>query len=410
MSVQSYQPTASKQRRKRGVILSSQGLQKLEKAKIEAEYRENGGNRFTLENLSERTGLAMDTLMKVFACEGNVDKKTLKSCFMAFGLTLEAGDYYQPQLAVRDEIPELPRGQVPLNSRFYVERSPVESQCYQAIQQPGNLIGIKSEPGMGKTSLMRRLLDHARGMGYATVDLSLQLADRHLFAAPSKFFQWLCANISLGLQLHNRVKDYWDDILGDKVSCKLYFEQYLLAQNDLNLVIAIDEIDLLFNYPELAEDFFALLRIFYEEAKNNAVWQKLRCVILYSLDFSSTLATYRSDLPFGLSVELPGLTCEQVTYLAHQYQLNWSYQESSILLELVGGNPSLVRLALYNIYSQNTTLEQIISDTVIAQNYFYQKYLHPYGGYIQTEKLEFNSKVLNIKDAKELGKKSRLIG
>lgn len=53
-------------RRKRGVILTPQGFQKLQTAKREAQSWENLDKRYTLEDLSDRTGLDPDTLMKVF--------------------------------------------------------------------------------------------------------------------------------------------------------------------------------------------------------------------------------------------------------------------------------------------------------------------------------------------------------
>jgi hypothetical protein len=75
---------SSKRRRRRGIILTPSGLQKLLDAKSEAEFEENQGNRYTLEALSERTGLAVDTLTKVFACESKVDKQTLKILYRSF--------------------------------------------------------------------------------------------------------------------------------------------------------------------------------------------------------------------------------------------------------------------------------------------------------------------------------------
>ncbi len=120
-----------KQRRRRGVVLTPTGLEKLLTAKQEAEYRDNRGHRFTLEVLSEKTLLGVDTLMKVFACESGVDKQTLKHCFQAFNLTLENSDYYRPNLPETNSInpqllPELPEGQVPLNSPFYIHRNNLE--------------------------------------------------------------------------------------------------------------------------------------------------------------------------------------------------------------------------------------------------------------------------------------------
>ena len=47
---------------------------------------------------------------------------------------------------------EQPEGQVSLDSAFYVERPPIEADCYETILQPGALIRIKAPRQMGKTS------------------------------------------------------------------------------------------------------------------------------------------------------------------------------------------------------------------------------------------------------------------
>ncbi|HEY9833730.1 MAG TPA: hypothetical protein V6D26_24480 [Stenomitos sp.] len=63
--------------RKRGVILTPHGLQKLQDAKSASESHENFDKRYTREALGFRTGLDPDTVAKVFACEIGVDKQTL---------------------------------------------------------------------------------------------------------------------------------------------------------------------------------------------------------------------------------------------------------------------------------------------------------------------------------------------
>ena len=88
----------SKQRRRRGVILTYKGYKKLKQAKSEAENSENLDKEYTLEALSFRTGLDPDTLMKIFACQVGVDKRSLHCCFRAFDLELEVTDYQFPQI------------------------------------------------------------------------------------------------------------------------------------------------------------------------------------------------------------------------------------------------------------------------------------------------------------------------
>ncbi|MGK7872928.1 MAG: AAA-like domain-containing protein [Xenococcaceae cyanobacterium] len=358
-----------KHRRRRGVILTSQGLEKLQEGKSEAEFQENSGNRYTLEALSERTGLAADTLMKVFACETGVDKQTLKCCFRAFNLVLEPSDYYQPKQKIEeleakqtDEYPEpeLPEGQVSLDSAFYVERSPIEADCYKTILQPGALIRIKAPRQMGKTSLIARILAQAAKQGYRTVLLSFRLADRGIFQDLDKFLQWFCANVGLGVQLPNRLTDYWDDLFGSKISCKMYFEQYLLTEIGHTLVLGLDDVDRLFQYPDLADDFFGLLRAWHEEAKNRDIWKRFRLVVVHSTEVHIPLNVNQSPFNVGLPIELPEFTREQVQDLTRLHGLDWSAEEAEQLMALVGGHPYLVRLALYHIWRQDVTLEQLL--------------------------------------------------
>jgi hypothetical protein len=346
-----------KQRRNRGVILTSKGLEKLDRAKTEAEFKDNFGNRYTLEALSERTKLAVDTLMKVLAADIGVDRKTLKKAFSAFGLTLDANDFYQPQLQPPEpknsfnNEPEVPEGQISLTSSFYVERPHIEQNCYKAILQAGALVRIKASRRMGKTSLMTRILDFAEKEGYKTVPIQFDLADQTCLQSLDKFLQWFCANINLNLNIPNRVSQYWNDLFGSKVSCKLYLEQYLLAKIDRPLVLAFDDADWLFQYPDLADGFFSLLRAWHEEAKNREIWKKLRLLVVHSTEVYIPLNVNQSPFNVGVPIEIPEFTVEQIQDLAKRYGFDWSLQEIQKLMTLVGGHPYLISIALYNFWS-----------------------------------------------------------
>ncbi len=60
---------------------------------------------------------------------------------------------------------EYPTGEVPLNSHFYIQRSPIEQRCYEEISKPGSLIRIKASQQTGKSSLLARILDQAKSQG-----------------------------------------------------------------------------------------------------------------------------------------------------------------------------------------------------------------------------------------------------
>lgn len=360
-------PVSQPHRRRRGVILTPQGVQKLLIAKSTAELEQNAGKRYTLEDLNERTGLSVDTLVRVLKCEVGVDRETLKTCFRAFGLSLDPEDYTQPQSqndADQSSFgivePELPGGQVALNSAFYIERPPVETNCYRLIALPGALIRIKALRQMGKTSLIARILHHAETLGYRTIALSFQLADKSVFQSLDHLLRWLCVNVTLAMELPNQLADYWDEALGSKISSKVYFEQYLLANSAQPIVLSLDELDQVFQFSHLTEEFLGLLRAWHESAKNRDDWKKLRLIIAYSTEVTVPMSLSQSPLNVGLAVELKPFSRQQVQDLVQRYGLQWTSSEVEQLTVFVQGHPYLVQIALYHIWRQEMTLEHLL--------------------------------------------------
>lgn len=69
-------------------------------------------------------------------------------------------------------------GPIPLNSPFYIKRSEVERRCCQIITNPGTLIRIKAAKGMGKTSLVNRILKNAEAHQHQTLYLDFRWASQ----------------------------------------------------------------------------------------------------------------------------------------------------------------------------------------------------------------------------------------
>ncbi len=88
----------TKKNRRRGIVLSLAGQRKLEATRRQLEKTLNLGDRFTLEQLSERTKLAISTIVRVLEARIGVDKLTLDYFFAAFDLLLEQTDYQSPEI------------------------------------------------------------------------------------------------------------------------------------------------------------------------------------------------------------------------------------------------------------------------------------------------------------------------
>jgi hypothetical protein len=275
---------------------------------------------------------------------------------------------------------EFPDGSVPLNSEFYVERPLIETQAHQAIVRPGALIHIKAPQRMGKTSWLIRLLNEAETQGLRTVRLNLRQADSSVLTSLDKFLRWFCANLANQLKLEPLLENYWNSDLGSKVSCTDYIQHYLLGDNPKPLAIALDETGYLFEYPEIAKEFLPLLRFWHEEANNLATWQNLRLVVVYATDFYIPLNIHQSPFNVGLALQLPEFSPSQVLDLAQRHGLTWldtPNGELATLMEMVGGHPHLIRLALYYLGNERVSFKQLLQEAP-TQAGLYSDHLQSY--------------------------------
>lgn len=244
---------------------------------------------------------------------------------------------------------EEPEGQIEVGSPFYIQRPPIEKDCCETMLRAGSLIRIKAPRQMGKSSLLSRTLAFAKYKGYQVAHLYFQQADSDVFSDLDLFLQWFCASIAAELDLEDNLDQQWQGVLGSKNKCTKYFQRYLLTAKEPPLVLGLDEVDLVFQYPKIATDFFGLLRAWHEKAKNEEIWKKLRLVIVHSKDVYIPLNINQSPFNVGLPIELPELTLAQIAELVQRHQLSWQSVQIEQLLHLTGGHPYLVRQALYQI-------------------------------------------------------------
>ena len=255
---------------------------------------------------------------------------------------------------------EFPEGLVKVDSTFYVERPPIEKTCYETVVKPGSLIRIKAPLQMGKSSLMVRILHHAAQQNFHQVTLDFQLADSKIFSDLDLFLKWFCLTVGRKLNLPNKLDKYWDDLFGSKISCTDYFEKYILIEIDRPLVLAFEEVNLIFSHPNIAGDFFSLLRAWHEEAKNNPLWKQLRVILVHSTEVYIPLNINQSPFNVGLAIELPEFSEQQVLDLAKRHQLDWDSHHVNQLMAMLGGHPYLIRVALYHLATQQITLKQLL--------------------------------------------------
>ena len=258
-----------------------------------------------------------------------------------------------------------PEGSVTLSSPFYLERSPIESICYETIAKPGSLIRIKGAKWMGKTSLVNRILEQGIFQGQKTVYLDFDGVEHTILEDLDKLLRWLCVMVARQLQLNDRVAEYWDtNILGSNDNCTFYFNKCFLAEIESDIILALDNVDRLFSHQKVVEDFFGLLRSWHEKGKIYDCWSRLKIVLAHSTEVYVPLDINQSPFNAGVPVLLEEFDRDSVATLANLYQLDWSDRDLDLLMDEVGGHPYLVRLAMYQINTNNLTLEQFLAEAI----------------------------------------------
>lgn len=242
---------------------------------------------------------------------------------------------------------------------FYIERPPLEERCYLEIGKPGCLLRIKAPWQTGKTELISRIINYAAQQGYRTAVLNLRDVTQEDFSNLDKFLQWFCSIVADRLELTASVEEHWQKSIGNsKIKCRSYFEKYLLP-DESPLALALDEVDRIFPYREIASEFLGMLRTWHEDAKTRQIWRQFRQIVLHS-EIYTEVDINQSPFNAGCEMTLTDFNQKQVLDLAQKYGLEWDTAKVTQLMAVVGGHPYLAGEALKHIAQQDTTFEEFL--------------------------------------------------
>ncbi|MGB3508562.1 MAG: AAA-like domain-containing protein [Microcoleaceae cyanobacterium] len=322
----------------------------------------------TYEQMAENCGYSPNTLSKDYgkklwdklseALGENVSKKNFRGA-------LKRKWQEQELLKIQnfsEAIAQIPEQETLAEKAIYIERSPIESICYEKILQPGALIPIKAPCKMGKTLLLNKIVKYSRQHSYHPVKLDFRILSAEKFHNLNIFMRCFCAYIQDKLPNNlPRVTEHWNDEIGGTVSATNYLETVMeILEN--SLVLALDNVDKVFDYPNIYQDFLPLLRSWHEEANTIDVWEKLRLVVVHSTEDYGRLDLNKSPFNVEALIELRDFTQEEIKNWAQQHQLNLTNDEIKSLMKKVGGHPDLIKLAFDKLVRQEVTLTKLLED------------------------------------------------
>ena len=264
---------------------------------------------------------------------------------------------------------ELPEGTMDLESAFYVERAD-DAVALETVRRQGVTITIKGPRQMGKSSLLNRVMAEARVAGKQVAFLDFQLFDRAALQNADEFYQQFCFWLTDELDLEDAFTDYWNKPLGHTQRCTRYMERHVLKSLNASLVLAMDEVERIFDTP-FRNDFFSMLRSWHNQRATRKIWKQLDLALVTSTE-PYQLITDLNQSPFnvGQVLALQDFSAEQVDALNERHGEPLTKAQLQQLMELLNGHPYLVRRSLYLVASGQWRVTDLFAQATNEQGPF----------------------------------------
>jgi DNA-binding SARP family transcriptional activator len=242
-------------------------------------------------------------------------------------------------------------GAVPLDSRFYIERS-TDAEFKEAMSRQDSIVLVKGPREVGKTSLLARGLQQGRASGRHVVLTDFQKYTTQQLESTDVLFLNLAQSMADQLDLEISPDEVWNSKRSWNVNFERYLRREVLNKLDSPLVWGLDEVDRLFTYSYSSE-VFGLFRSWHNERALDPTgpWSKLTLGIAYALE-AHLFITDLNQSPFnvGTRLTLEDFNRAQVAELNHRYDSPLKKDvEIERFFKLIGGHPGLTRRGLYEM-------------------------------------------------------------
>ncbi len=282
-------------------------------------------------------------------------------------LTLATQKAASIQVPFETEI-EPPYGTMPLDSKFYIERA-ADNDCWTYLSKTrATTVFIQALRQMGKSSLMRRMLHRAkkaRHQPFAFIDF--QRFPEQYFDNEESLLIDLCLMIGDALDIPEAIDRYWQGRRTNIRKCTLYLSEYIIPKVNKPFILAMDEVERMLDSPFQA-NFFGMLRTWHNDRAYDENFARM------TLFLSSSTEPYlfidnpnRSPFNVAEVISLQDFSPAEVEELNRRHRSPLSSSQISDLMDLVGGHPFLIRVALYQLatgkFDLSTLLAQATEDS-----------------------------------------------
>lgn len=275
-------------------------------------------------------------------------------------------------------------GSLPVDASSYVMRQ-ADSDFY-ALLKAGQFCYVLNSRQMGKSSLRVRTMQRLQADGFLCAFIDLTGIGKEDVTA-EKWYAGLIQSLVSSCQLGKKFKwrNWWKEqreFLSPVQRLSLFIEEVLLVEIEQNIVIFVDEIDRVLSQSFSLDDFFALIRFFYNRRVDEPKYQRLTFALL-GVATPSDLITDKTQTPFniGKAIALQGFQLHEVQPLTDGLTGKVSNPQEAIaqsapakliaqILDWTGGQPFLTQklcklMVEESALGNSPSVEQVVKSRII---------------------------------------------